>query len=1151
MLEIRNLVKIYSTKGGVAVRALDDVSVKFPEKGMVFLLGRSGSGKSTLLNVAGGLDKPNSGEVVVKGRSSKDFRDADFDSYRNTFIGFIFQEYNILNEFTVEQNIALALQLQNKPNDKKAVEALLEQVDLKGFGKRKPNTLSGGQKQRVAIARALIKEPEIIMADEPTGALDSNTGKQVFDTLKKLSKNKLVIVVSHDRDFARQYGDRIIELADGKIISDVSKDTAKPEMLSDNIQKISEDTISIKDTEKVTEEEVNRILSILKKSKGEAIITSGEETLVEIKKVCKVDQEGNREYFKETGEVNTRKYDGEKTKFIKSKLPFSHAFRMGASGLKTKPIRLIFTILLSVVAFGMFGVVSTLSLYDSAFSISQAFIKENNPSLSIYKENEYIDQQIKFDYESGEKKVEKEIVGYERALFGASEIAEKNKNGLDFAGVFSFSGDVRHGEERRSVYYVQGENRHNVDSTSDYFNVRTLLGFSDVGEDYLLRNGYTRIGNSRYPTSRSEIAISKYFAELMVSNVDFNLGRVENVIGKKVVFSNGNAIRGNEEFTIVGIYDVGSIDSKYDVLKEESSSLNGQGREQLKIALQDYLYSSLHTVAFVNEEFFNYYIEKFTPSSTDRIEIAKTISEGITYDIKEIDREILDSGIVAMYTEKNIAINADKFKFYDKNGNQMQFSLNDGETILSKQEFYSKRSEKFQQYIRDIFDLKVYNEAVFYDIVDKENELYDSVFYKEREELVDKWYSIVKYNEFIVTTASAIKERIGDSSSIPNYNSISEVIDIASNKDRGNGNETPLTKVQLEILESFVKQYGEQYVEQKMFEPYFAFMGNNAIEKGESEQYFYDILPNKEYTFFNISFYLSSGDFSSEEFEKIKNAVKKDFKTFTGKEMSNIQFKDLFAPVFPAETTEKLYYKNSAGETGELTVKGYYEIVANVDWGSYCPIVKQEFLEFKSNIIEGDKYANYNNKVYKNQAPLDAKYEVLISRTNNSQEQIHASLENGEHVRYHINGMLYQELYSFVSTISDLAQIFLILGIVFGVFAGLMLANFITVSISAKKKDIGILRAVGARGRDVFKIFFSEAGIISAICFVLATIGAGIASIILNNSLSKITTISLLNFGAVNILLILGVSLVVSLLATIFPVRSASKKSPVESIRSL
>ena len=127
MIEVKNLVKVYSTKGGVTVRALDDVSVKFPEKGMVFLLGRSGSGKSTLLNVAGGLDRPDSGEVIVKGRSSKDFSSSDFDSYRNTCVGFVFQEYNILNEFTIEQNIALALQLQNKKNDKAINRAIIAQ----------------------------------------------------------------------------------------------------------------------------------------------------------------------------------------------------------------------------------------------------------------------------------------------------------------------------------------------------------------------------------------------------------------------------------------------------------------------------------------------------------------------------------------------------------------------------------------------------------------------------------------------------------------------------------------------------------------------------------------------------------------------------------------------------------------------------------------------------------------------------------------------------------------------------------------------------------------------------------------------------------------------------------------------------------------
>ena len=254
MLEIRNLTKIYKSKGGVIVKALDGVSIKFPSKGLVFLLGKSGSGKSTLLNVTGGLDKPDDGEIIIKGRNSKSFSSSDFDSYRNTFIGFIFQEYNILNEFNVEQNISLALQLQGKKNDKQAVDKILEAVDLSGYGKRKPNTLSGGQKQRIAIARALIKNPEIIMADEPTGALDSNTGKQVFDTLKKLSLEKLIIVVSHDRDFAEYYGDRIIELSDGKIISDVTKETVLAKQISNHIEVINDNVISIKNAKDMTKD---------------------------------------------------------------------------------------------------------------------------------------------------------------------------------------------------------------------------------------------------------------------------------------------------------------------------------------------------------------------------------------------------------------------------------------------------------------------------------------------------------------------------------------------------------------------------------------------------------------------------------------------------------------------------------------------------------------------------------------------------------------------------------------------------------------------------------------------------------------------------------------------------------------------------------
>ena len=202
MLEIRNVTKIYRSKTGEEVRALDNVSISFPETGMVFILGKSGSGKSTLLNVMGGLDSYDGGEFIIKGKSSNDFGGSDFDAYRNTFIGFIFQEYNVLDDFTVGANIALALELQGKKATPETIGDILEQVDLVDFAKRKPNELSGGQKQRVAIARALVKDPQIIMADEPTGALDSATGKQIFDTLKELSKTKLVLIVSHDRDFA-------------------------------------------------------------------------------------------------------------------------------------------------------------------------------------------------------------------------------------------------------------------------------------------------------------------------------------------------------------------------------------------------------------------------------------------------------------------------------------------------------------------------------------------------------------------------------------------------------------------------------------------------------------------------------------------------------------------------------------------------------------------------------------------------------------------------------------------------------------------------------------------------------------------------------------------------------------------------------------
>ena len=221
MLEIKKITKIYKTEG-FEQKALNEVSVNFREHEFASILGPSGSGKTTLLNILGGLDEYTSGDLIINEVSTKDFKDRDWDSYRNHRVGFIFQSYNLISHQTVLKNVELALTLSGiskNERKKKAIKAL-EEVGLKDHINKKPNQLSGGQMQRVAIARALINNPEIILADEPTGALDSDTSVQIMDILKKISKDKLVIMVTHNPELAEEYSSRIINIKDGKIISD-------------------------------------------------------------------------------------------------------------------------------------------------------------------------------------------------------------------------------------------------------------------------------------------------------------------------------------------------------------------------------------------------------------------------------------------------------------------------------------------------------------------------------------------------------------------------------------------------------------------------------------------------------------------------------------------------------------------------------------------------------------------------------------------------------------------------------------------------------------------------------------------------------------------------------------------------------------------
>ncbi|WP_443741969.1 ABC transporter ATP-binding protein, partial [Tractidigestivibacter sp.] len=221
MLELRDISKKYVT-GNFTQGALDNISVAFRDSEFVAVLGPSGSGKTTMLNVVGGLDHFDSGDLLVDGISTKRFRDRDWDAYRNNRIGFVFQSYNLIPHQTILANVELALTLSGvsrAERRKRALKALAD-VGLADHVDKRPAQLSGGQMQRVAIARALINDPEILLADEPTGALDSVTSVQVMDLLKEVSRDRLVVMVTHNPELARQYATRIVELRDGHITSD-------------------------------------------------------------------------------------------------------------------------------------------------------------------------------------------------------------------------------------------------------------------------------------------------------------------------------------------------------------------------------------------------------------------------------------------------------------------------------------------------------------------------------------------------------------------------------------------------------------------------------------------------------------------------------------------------------------------------------------------------------------------------------------------------------------------------------------------------------------------------------------------------------------------------------------------------------------------
>lgn len=259
MIIVKNLTKVYKSKKAKICVALNNVSFSLPSKGLVFVVGKSGSGKSTMLNLLGGLDSLTSGEINVFGNQLNEYSESELYSFRSNIVGFVFQDFHLLDDLTVADNVRLSLKLMAEDDDER-VEKALESVGLLEYKDRYPRELSGGQQQRVAIARALVKNPDVIFADEPTGNLDSNTTEQIIKLIKEISKEKLVVVVSHNLFDAYEYADRIIELSEGRIINDLVINEKY-----ENAVEVKDNKVIIPMLKRFKQDELDSLLSICKR----------------------------------------------------------------------------------------------------------------------------------------------------------------------------------------------------------------------------------------------------------------------------------------------------------------------------------------------------------------------------------------------------------------------------------------------------------------------------------------------------------------------------------------------------------------------------------------------------------------------------------------------------------------------------------------------------------------------------------------------------------------------------------------------------------------------------------------------------------------------------------------------------------------------
>ncbi len=1104
MLLIRNLEKHYKSKKGLDHHALKNINLEFGDKGFVFCLGKSGSGKSTLLNILGGLDTFDSGDIEIKGKSSKDFKAKDWDSYRNTYVGFVFQEFNIIENYSIFKNIGLALELQgvHKKDIQKHVEGILKTVDLEGYGRRKPNELSGGQKQRIAIARALVKSPEIILADEPTGNLDSITGRQIMDTLKELSKDKLVIMVSHDREYAEKYGDRIIELKDGFVERDMvsveGKFIDKPSLL--NVSTISpKKAVYVPNGEKLDSshlESINEALSggnilyipVSKKQLTEKDLIkinhllNGEDTVMPIISSKETNDLKDNMTFRVDSTLETldrfKTKSGSSFKLIKSVLPIGNSIKMALVSVWRKKFKLVFSILLFLAAVGLFGFSETVTKFDIADATAETYNEAGIEFISLSNTNEIL----------GWDSPEESIVPF------STPIVER------FMSDFDYDYSLLYGFAKRGV---------TINTPTEFVEVSRLTGFFVVND---LSDFNLSIIVGTLPVTSKDIMLTDFVLDYYIEEGTYQT--YSSIIG--------------EPFEIEGnLYNVtGVINTDYEThlylndipQSQYEDNISAIGKYQNNV-------NTIYSRVFVNELFYPEYENTFDGFSNYYTFQTPRLNSKDVWDTSYLSNEAFKYN--NSLSESDFA---DQYLFIP-NGFT---SLRQNEIIISVES------------IAQLFEIS--DSEVIRELINDTREAGESVY----DVLLEKGYLNIERQVSVVLEGNW--ERVAENTykivGVIDFGYYYQIQSIEEMLEFLEENEVDLNKYNIDLEESISNPWNLQgqlvgaYVETKL-----AALNVEVI----SDQDYWNYVLHQELNESNLDF------FSFEEFSAEMLILGTAIRAFENGEEVEID-----------EQTEAFFNRgfyiniDDDEEFLDEQIVGYYDqyiydlanendINPNADYYGYIQDLAKENLITLPN-QQPDMYNPiiFNEFEYNTLNPYQtSKAELIVVKLKDleSNKKFFATTELQGYNQQTASGTILQ---LFATFRDDAAGIFRYVSIGLAAFAAILMFTNISSSVLASKKEIGTLRAIGAKGSDVAKIFVIEALIIGGFTTFLAIIALQIGTVQLNNILTEQIgiNISIFNSSLVVALEMVGLSLIVVLVAAFLPVKGVTIMKPINAIKN-